>query len=97
MPSTRLEVLFQRFDHDLLLADDVVDDQRHLGAALGLAQHHEAVVRLGLGDHLEALGQIDDLHIFAAHLQHLAAGRHPPEIGARALDGFDDRADSGTT
>src|SRR6185312_5080600 len=29
-PLDRLEVFLQRFDHHLLLADDVVDDQRHL-------------------------------------------------------------------
>src|SRR5688500_14035981 len=40
------EILFQRLDHHLLLADDVVDDQRHLGRTLGLAQHDEAVVRI---------------------------------------------------
>ncbi len=42
-----LEVLFEAFDHDLLLADDVIDDQRDLGAAFGLAQHHEPVGDLG--------------------------------------------------
>src|SRR5690606_22234118 len=47
-----LEVLLEALDDHLLLADDVVDHQRRLDAALGLAQHHEAAVGVGGGLHL---------------------------------------------
>src|SRR5690606_10110583 len=54
-----LEILFERFDDHLLLADDIVHHQRHFLAALGFAKHHELLVFRRLGRKAEALSEID--------------------------------------
>ena len=81
----------QILDHYLVLAQQLIDQQRHT-ATIGLDHHHDGAAHTGVGPrHLEDFFQRQHGHVFVAHLDQLRTLRHGTDRVSGDLERLDHR------